>query len=204
MQNDTNFSPQESLQLIEGMIKKAQNRFAENGHLYLLWGWVVLGCSMMQFVLSHFFNYAEHYRVWMITWLLFVYQIFYLRKHKKNSPVKTYYDDMIGYVWVTFVMVTFLICFVLGRFSTSSQNFYILLTPILLAMYGMPVFLSGIILRFKPLILGGIGCWMLSLICSFIGPNISYDYSLLFIPAAMLIAWIIPGYLMRKKYLQTN
>ena len=36
------FSPQQSLNLIESMINKARNRFSENGHLYLLWGWVIL------------------------------------------------------------------------------------------------------------------------------------------------------------------
>jgi hypothetical protein len=36
------FSPQESLQLIESMIDQAKSRFSENGHLYLLWGWIVI------------------------------------------------------------------------------------------------------------------------------------------------------------------
>ena len=36
------FSPQQSLQLIEGMINKAKNRFPKNGFLYLLWGWVIM------------------------------------------------------------------------------------------------------------------------------------------------------------------
>ncbi len=204
MNDTTNFSPQESLQLIEGMIKKAQNRFAENGHLYLLWGWVVFACSILQFVLLHFFNYQQHYQVWMMTWLVAIYQIIYLRKNKKQQVAKTYYDEIVSYLWITFAVLFFLIGFIIGRLVQSTNNFYMPITPILLALYGMPVFLSGIILRFKPLIIGGIGCWVLSLLASILAPVIAYDYILLFVPAAMLIAWIIPGYLMRKKYLTTN
>jgi hypothetical protein len=57
--------------------------------------------------------------------------------------------------------------------------------------------LSGIILRFKPLIVGGIGCWILSIAAMLID---NYDYQFLLIPLAMIIAWIIPGYLLRAKY----
>jgi hypothetical protein len=60
----------------------------------------------------------------------------------------------------------------------------------------MPTLLSGIILRFRPLITGAIGCWLLS-IGSLFAP---YDYQLLFLSAAMVIAWIIPGYILRSNY----
>ena len=63
----------------------------------------------------------------------------------------------------------------------------------------MPVFLTGVIVRFKPLIIGGIACWILCIISTFIK---NYDYQFLLIPVAMLVAWIIPGYELRSKYKQ--
>jgi len=33
---------------------------------------------------------------------------------------------------------------------------------------------------------------------------VPYDYQLLLVPAAMIVAWIIPGYLMRAKYKKVN
>lgn len=204
MQNDTNFSPQESLLLIEGMIKKAQNRFAENGHLYLLWGWVVFGCSMLQFVLLYFFQYERHFQIWMLTWAVVFYQVAYLKKRKNTRAVKTYYDEIIGFVWISFVVLMFLVGLFLAISNINRVGNFIPVTHCLLALYGMPVFLSGIILRFKPLIFGGIGCWLLSVIASLTTNSINQAFQLLFIPAAMLMAWIIPGYLLRKKYLQTN
>jgi hypothetical protein len=204
MNNDTNFSPEESLLLINSMITKAQNKFAENGYLYLLWGWVVFICGILQFVLLHFFNYKQHYQVWMITWLVIIYQIFYLRKAEKQKVVKTYYDEVIGYVWTTFVAAMFLIGFAISKTSSIFPNYYQLYTPCILVMYGIPVFLSGVLLRFKPLMVGGIGCWLLSIAASSSLVTLNYHYQLLFIPVAMLVAWIIPGYIMRKKYSQLN
>jgi FtsH-binding integral membrane protein len=191
---DENFSPQESLRLIESMIKKAKNRFREDGYLYLIWGWAVLVCSTTQFVLMHFFHSPYHYYVWMITWVLLIYQMFYLRRKYKKERVRTYASNIIGFVWLTFFIMIFLLSCLIG--NIAGADYYKHMSPIMLATYGMPVFLSGVILHFPPLILGGIGCWILSNIAS----TVEYEYQLLLILAAMLIAWIIPGYLLRKKY----
>jgi hypothetical protein len=55
-------------------------------------------------------------------------------------------------------------------------------------------------MQFKPLKIGGIVCWMLAVISTFISP----EYGLLLLAAAMVAAWIVPGYLLRKKYNQQN
>ena len=49
MENHSERSPQEALQLIHTMNNKAQNRFGENGNVYLLWGWVILACSILHY-----------------------------------------------------------------------------------------------------------------------------------------------------------
>lgn len=192
---DENFDPKQSLLLIESMINRAKDRFAEDGSMYLLWGWVVFVCSLAQFVLLHFFRYPYHHLVWTVLWIFFVYQIIYIRRRNKYKTVRTYTDYIMGYVWLTFVIVIFLLVFVIGQLTTG--EYYTHINPIMLALYGMPVFLSGIILRFRPLVLGGVGCWILSIVAMLIA---DYDYQFLMIPVAMMIAWIIPGYLLRAKY----
>jgi len=192
--HEENLNPRESLQLIESMINRAKDQFAEDGRLYLLWGWVVLVCSLTQFVLIHFFHYPYHYLVWTVSWLLLAYQFIYLRKKYRKQKVVTYTDYIIRYVWIAFVVLIFLLGFLIGRLTTG--EYYQHINPILLAVYGMPIFLCGIILRFKPLIMGGIGCWVLSVLTTFIK---EYDYQFLMIPVAMIIAWIIPGYLLRAR-----
>ncbi len=193
--SDNDFSPQESLQLIESMINRAKDKFAEDGYMYLVWGWLVLCCSLLQFILIHVFQYPQHYIVWLATIPVFIYQYFYFKKKYRHPVVETYTDSIIGFVWITFAVVIVLLGFVVGLLTTG--EYYTHIVHILLAVYGMPVFLSGVIIRFKPLIYGGIACWVLCIISTFIKV---YDYQFLCIPAAMLVAWIIPGYMLRAKY----
>jgi low temperature requirement protein LtrA len=118
----------------------------------------------------------------------------YLAKRKKKEKVKTYTDDIMSYVWLAFVISMVLTAFVLGR--VNGAEYYKLVNPFFLMLYGIPTFLSGIILKFRPLIIGGIACWVLSVVATFI----PYNYQLLLLSVAMLVAWIIPGYALKSKY----
>jgi hypothetical protein len=192
---EDDLSPQQSLQLIESMINRAKDKFAEDGSMYLVWGWLVFTCSLLQFVLLHIVQYERHYDVWLATIPVFIYQFFYIRKKHKQQKVVTYTDSIIGYIWLTFAIVIVMLGFLVGFLTTG--EYYTHIIHILLAVYGMPVFLTGVIVKFKPLVTGGIACWILCIISTFIK---NYDYQFLCIPAAMMIAWIIPGYLLRSKY----
>lgn len=194
---ENNFTPQESLQLIESMINRAKDKYAEDGSMYLMWGWLVFICSLLQFLLLHVFQYEYHYIVWLVTIPFFIYQYFYVSKKQRQQKVVTYTDNIVGYVWITFAIVIILLGFIVGLLTTG--EYYTHIIHILLAIYGMPVFLTGVIVRFKPLTIGGIACWILCIISCFIT---IYDYQFLLIPVAMLVAWIIPGYLLRAKYKQ--
>ena len=193
MFDEREFSGRDSIQLIESMINKAKNQFDENGHLYLLWGWVVFFCSTSQFILLHFLRYERHYLVWLCTWLVVIYQVIYLSRKRKHARVRTYTDEIIGYVWLAFVISMLLIAFILAK--GGATKVYTIINPAFLALYGIPTVLSGVILRFTPLKIGGLCCWLLSVAATFL----RYDYQLLMIAAAMLVAWIIPGYLLSAK-----
>lgn len=185
-------STRDSLQLIEQMINKAQNRFSENGHLYLLWGWVVLICSITSFVAIYFYNNGKVLMyVWMLTIPTVVYQMIYLARAKKNTTVRTYTDEINSYVWLVFVIMGFLVGIIIGR-SGQPQLF----NPLILMLYGMPTFLSGVILKFTPLRMGAISCWILALVSVFI----PYQFSFLLLAVAVITTWIIPGYLLRSRF----
>lgn len=192
------FTPEQSLELIGQMINKAKNKFGENGHLYLLWGWAILACSLAQFILAYYVKWEHHYMVWFLTWLVFIYQMIYLARQKKREKVKTYTDDIIKIVWITFVVLMFLFGFLFGKLM--GEEYYKFFNPGILALYGMPTVLSGAILKFRPLVIGSIVCWILSIISTYI----PFQYQLLLLSAAVIAAWIIPGYLMRKRFKQNN
>ncbi len=190
------FSPKESLQLIESMINKAQNRFYENGHLYLLWGWVITVCSIASFVSIYFFENQKNLTyIWMLTLPTVAYQMIYLARVKKNKTVKTYADDINGYVWLVFVIMGFLEGVIIGRSGHVE-----LFNPLILMLYGMPTFLSGVIMKFKPLRIGAVCCWVLAVISVFVPIEFSY----LLLTMAVISAWLIPGYLLRIRFKNQN
>lgn len=189
-----NMSPQQSLQLIESMINQVKNSFGEDGKLYLFWGWLIFFCSIAEFVLYNFMHYEKHYMVWSVSWVAFAYQIYYTVKKRRKARVRTYTGHIIGYVWLTYVVLLFLIGYLIGRIA--NDNYFYHIFPILLALYGMPLFLSGVIIRFRPLIAGAVSSWALSVIATFL----PYQYQMLCLSAAMVTGWIVPGYLLRVKY----
>lgn len=191
MENIQERSPQETLQLIESMINKAQNRFGENGVLYLLWGWVILGCSLLHYSMIRWTDIKNPELIWFTTLIAVAYQIFYHARQVKKQTVRTYTDEIISYVWIVFGISGGIATFILGR-----SNTWISMYPMILMLYGMPTFLSGAIMRFQPLMFGAVVCWILAVVATFIDPL----NTLLLVALAVIAAWIIPGYILKMKY----
>ncbi len=184
-------SEAESMRLITSMINKAKNFYGETGLFYLIWGWVILFCCLTEFITGYFFHNPKGNLVWLLVYAVLIFQIIHTIRTKRFQKIKTYTREINSFVWITFF-----ICMMLTTFICISFKKYELINPLLLVLYGMPTFLSGIIIKFKPLIIGGIFCWVMA----FISPFIYFEYHVLLIAAAVITAWIIPGHLLRNKY----
>jgi hypothetical protein len=194
MENDQLSTGEEGLAIIQSMINKAKNQFGDNGHVYLLWGWVILLCSITEFIMIYYFNYKHHYMVWFLTWGTGIYHGIYAYRTKRKRIVKTYTDDILSYVWMVFLVLMLLFGLVFGMIL--GKDYYRIINPGFLALYGMPTFLSGIIIKFRPLIIGAVCCWILSITSALSTPV----FHLLLLAAGVICGWIIPGYLMRVRY----
>jgi vacuolar-type H+-ATPase subunit I/STV1 len=189
--SETKMSESESMQLITSMINKAKNLYGETGLFYLIWGWVILFCFLTEFINGLFFHNPKGNFVWLLIYVVLIFQIIYKRRTKKFQRTKTYTREINEFVWIAFF-----ICLMLTIFTCVTLKRYELINPLLLIMYGMPTFLSGIIIKFKPLIIGGIFCWLMAVI----SPFIDVRYQVLLAAAAVIAAWIVPGHLLRNKY----
>lgn len=191
MSEETRMTEKESMELITSMINKAKNNFGERGLLYIIWGWVILFCCIVNFLGVYFFNYPKAYLVWLVVYLVLIFQIIYLRKIKKSRRARTYTDEINSFVWIVFF-----ICMILAIFMCAAFEKYEMINPMVLVLYGMPTFLSGIIMKFRPLIIGAICCWVLAII----SPFVNLEYQILLIAVAIISAWLIPGYLLQSKF----
>ncbi|MEO7312556.1 MAG: hypothetical protein ABIX01_19375 [Chitinophagaceae bacterium] len=190
------FTAMDSFKLIESMVGTARNQMTENGHLYLLWGWVIFVCSVGQFLMQQVYHTEKFWMIWLLTWAAAIYQVVFIRRKVKRIRVRTYSDEIIKYIWIVFVIMMAVGCFVVSNIVRMPGQVNILI----LLLYGMPTFLSGIVIRFRPLIVGGSCCWALAITAIFV----PVPYYMLLIAAAVVVAWIVPGYLLQIKYKKIN
>jgi hypothetical protein len=188
-------SSAESLRLIESMIQRAKNQFNEDGFLYLFWGWLILFCCIAEFILERM-HFAYPWLIWLLTWVALAYHIIYIRRKRRKRVVTTQSDHFLGMVWIAYIIALFLMVVLGNIYEARGQHFWEFGNSLLLLLYGIPTFTTGMVLKFKPLWIGALGCWTLAMIAPFLPP----DYHDLPLALAMIIAWIIPGYLLKVQH----
>ena len=182
------FSPHQSLQLIESMIQKTRSGLSENRFYFLLWGWVAFTSMIGQFILKVVFEYRHHYAVWIITIPTIILAIFRSRKDETKGPI-TYVGESMSNLWLGVGFSFFILCVIISFSRGGWYDAY----PHIILFYGLGTFVSGRILRFTPLVIGGIFNWILAIIAIFV----PYDYQILIAALAVLTSYIIPGHLLK-------
>jgi hypothetical protein len=187
---EENFSPQESLQLIQGMINKTKTNLGENSFYFLFWGWFAFLAILLQFFLKVVLLYGHHYLVWILTIPAAIVTTVYSARRNKGKLSRTYIGDSMRYLW-TGVGISF---FVLSVIISATRGGWIDAYPFFILFYGLGTFVSGRILKFTPLTIGGIFNWLLACVAAYV----SYDYQMLLAAAAILTSYIVPGHLLRS------
>jgi len=123
-------------------------------------------------------------------WLLMPFggavTILYSIRKGKRDKTRTNVTESLKYTWIAFTVALFII-----MFFNKMEIWQVL--PCIMVLYGMGLFLSGGAIQFKPLIFGGMFCW----ICAIAGFEIQNMYQLLILAAAVFGGYIIPGYLLQ-------
>ena len=208
---DKNLSGKESLELITQMINKAKNSYHDTGIGAMMWGAVITICSLVRLSEIHF-GYRLPFDIYLLTLAAIIPQIIISIKEKKERKVKSYDDAFIDYLWLGFGISIFLlihICNIIfnewGVWADAQAivtgnkggfSFYEFVAPLFLMLYGMPTFVTGAACKFKPMLWGGLLCW----VCSIITVYTPIKLDLLLTAFSALFAWFIPGLLMEKEY----
>ena len=180
---------QESLDLIAKTINKAKEDYQSTGISALLWGSLITFCSLVSF-LNYYLRWPVLNYIWFLNIAVVIPQAVLFRKEEKNKKVKGYSDDLIGGIWIGFGIAVFLV-FCLGniRYIPHIDSLY-------LVLFGIPTFATGYGCGFRAMTIGGIACWIFAVL-SMYSP---YPYSMLYYAAAALLAWFIPGLVLRRRY----
>lgn len=190
MENEEkNLTAQESLRVIRETIDIAKSGFREDGFQFLLWGWLVAIASAADWYLAMILEEPRHSLAWLIMVVIGI-PISLIRgwptvKHKKpQNIVREWY----GLVWMGFGISMFLIIPMAVRMGMSPVPFILVLT-------GFATFMSGILLKFKPLLFGAAVIWAGGLWCMFL----SNDQHLIVQSATSVLGYLVPGYLLNSQ-----
>lgn len=186
---ENDFSPQQSILLIQSMIDKAKDNISSNRFYFLLWGWLTLAAITGQFLLKVVFNYEKHYNAWLLVIAGAVISSIYSARKEKRKTVKTYVEASMGHLWMGMGISFFILSLLFIKIGWwNCYPFYILL-------YGLGTFVSGRILNFRPMVIGGVINWILAAIAI----RFDFDYQMLFAAAAIVTSYLIPGYMLKSK-----
>lgn len=190
---DEQLTEKESLSIIYKMIESAKMDISEGSIFYLIWGWVVILAAFSTYVLlATTDNMGISHLPWPIFSLIgFALTMREIRKRRRASEAQSYIVRILEYFWIGFsvTLALVLISAFTGKITILAAY------PLSIILYGMGSFVSGAILKFKPLIVGGIACWSISMFTFLV----SYPNQLLFLCLAVVLAWLIPGYLLKNK-----
>jgi hypothetical protein len=182
------FSPHQSLQLIQSMIEKAKTNISGNSLYFLIWGWLTFAACLGQFLLKHVLQYPRHYLVWWVIPLGVAASVWGGMRQHREKKVKTYIDESMKFLWIGMGISFFVLAMILGNIGWDKNVF-----PFYILLYGLGTFVSGCFLQFRPFVVGGILAWVLALVAV----RVEYDYQILVASAALLFSYIIPGHLLK-------
>jgi hypothetical protein len=185
MKNST-LTPEQSLLLITRTIEETKERFKENGHILVFWGILMLIIIGSQFVLS----ILELYKYTLYPNYLYplggIYMIYIWVKEKKQNKPITFIGNIIGNMgWVVGLNLMIMGFFFSGQLGAA-------LPPVFLILFAVFIFICGLTIRFKPLIISGLFVNLIGLGSFFLEANY-HGYSMMLGAVAGLI---IPGILL--------
>ena len=189
MENEGKFmTGEESLKIITDMINKTKVNIRNSSFHLLFWGWLILACSLSEYLLWKFTEIQSPWYVWffVIPGVFVSFTYGYIKGRK--ASFHTYADNIYVWTWISFLIAAV----VLFTILSDKMQF---VAPYILTLTAIPTFLSGFIIKFRPLILGGITFWIFALIARFAGNEVST----LAVPVAMLTGYLIPGYMLKRK-----
>ena len=196
--SEKQMTPEESLNLIGEVISNTRNNLRTDSFFFLLWGWLIVVASLIEaLVLWNAGRMNDWKNVNLlsgISWgglvvIGWIIQFFYIKRYYVKRGYKTFFERVISYLWIISVIIIFLIVYVSGIRHESPE-------PYILAAITIPTVTTGIMTRFKPLIVGG----LLFIVFAVIAVHIQPAYLKSVVSAVALICgYLVPGFMLRKK-----
>ena len=195
MENN-NLTPEESFSIINKAIANFKLNYRETAKVFLLWGWVLAIASFSNFIILKILYSRETFEsiglLSLCNWALFLligFVIMFLmeRKLNKDKKVFSYLESYFKNLW-TVTAASFIIATLLCIKLEINPP------PIMLLIAGIATTTSGLLIKYRPVIIGGMAFFIFSLAATFV----SNEYISLIVFAAIICGYLIPGYSLKS------
>ena len=191
-----NLTPEESFSIINKAIANFKLNYRETAKVFLLWGWVLAFASFSNFIIIKILYSREAYESTglfsLYNWALFLLigaVIMFFMEHKLNKEKKvfSYLESYFKNLW-TVTAASFIIATLLCIKLEINPP------PVMLLIAGIATTTSGLLIKYKPVIIGGMAFFIFSLASAFV----SNEYISLIVFAAIICGYLIPGYYLKS------
>jgi hypothetical protein len=196
--HEKQMTPEESLNLIGEVISNARNNLKTDSFFFLLWGWLIAIAALVEsFILWNAGSMNEWGNVSLLSGLNWsglviigwIIQFFYIKKQYVKRGYKTFFGKVISYLWIISGCIIILLVYITLVRHESPE-------PYILAAISIPTVITGVMIRFKPLITGG----LLFILFAILAVHVQTDYLRSSVTAiALICGYLVPGYLLRMK-----
>lgn len=194
--NSQDFDEKKSIHLIQEMLQVSKRKFHADGILMILWGWIMAIKNFTDYTMN--ISNFPYQIIWyleialiVIALLGLVYTIFYILRQRLK--VQTYIGVSLRYVWIGMFFSMVLVNVI--QFNVLHVINFELQHPIFMVIIAFATVVTGGILRYKLIIIGGICFGLLALASSYL----PLSTQLLLEGIAWFIAFVVPGHILYSK-----
>jgi len=204
---ETKFTEQESLAVINEMIKQAQNNFQKgSGNSMIFYGTLVSIMSILNVILAFVLlklSINPNHSFWIWCLIIPASYVGYLieKKVEREALIKTHLDSIIiatwkGYSYSIYAFLAVIFCIGFGK---KFYDVFYLINPVILILVGLAEFVCAKAYRFKPFLYGAFIMWLGALACvALMWTSEPVFFQFFVLALCMFFGFVIPGYKLNK------
>jgi len=193
MPSEHALGPEESLEIISDAILRTREDIRKNSYPLLLWGWLVASASFLFYVLVTFTTFKYYFLPFPIFAIIGVFSTIVYYRKKMMPGTQTYLQYFLSKLWMILGVAFFLTVFVSINQGLPPFAFTLIIA-------GIGTLVSGLTMKFKPLVWGGVLFFCASLVCVFVAD----DLKVLVHGVAIIAGYLVPGYLLKASTSQAK
>jgi hypothetical protein len=182
---EKNLNEKESLELISQMIRNSRHKLEDgNGMPFLVWGYTTFFISLLVYYFIHKTGDYHYHWLWFLIPVIGSIGM-YITKKDGAKHACNYVDRIIGNIWTVIGIAAFLI-------SLSAFCVRLPILSFMILLMGMGTALTGLVIKFKPVIITG----FIGMACSVVPFVINGNEQIIVFGVIYLIMMVIPGHIL--------